>query len=215
MHKISVLVVALSLSACARGKGPQRPAIAAGQSYRGGYRLPVEGEWKVHRTHYGARNDQAFAVDLVKVGRLPKNQRQKPLTDFPSWNQPIVADGPGVVAIVVDGVPDNRPGVVNGYHAHGNYVVIDHLNGEFSLFAHFVKDTIKVRPGQRIGMGELLGYCGNSGRSTMPHLHWQVMSHYEPHLAKARKIRHITYERNGRPSRAALQKGDVVRAVGD
>ena len=216
MHKIVTLLLLLGMSACgARDRGPHAPAIPAGQSYRGGYRLPVEGAWKVHRTHYGARNDQAYAVDLIKAERLPHNQRQKPLSAFPSWNQPIVADGPGVVAVSVDGVPDNPPGVVNGYHAHGNYVVIDHLNGEISLFAHFVKGSIKVRAGQRVGMGELLGYCGNSGRSTMPHLHWQVMSHFEAHRAKARKIRHITYERNGRQSRSALQKGDVVRPLGD
>jgi len=216
MRAIVLLISLLATHtlACDRsGPGPVSPPIVQGQPYRGGYRLPVQGKWKVHRTHYGSRNDQAWAVDLIKAERLPHNQHLKPLTAFPSWDEPIVADGPGIIAIAVDGIPDNKPNIVNGYHAHGNYVVIDHLNGEFSLFAHFIKGSIVVKAGQRVGMGDLLGKCGNSGRSTMPHLHWQIMTHYEPHLAKGRQIRHIAYEKNGRTTTAKLKAGDVVRAV--
>lgn len=178
--------------------------------YMGGYRLPFDGTWRVHRTHYDLRNDQAFAVDLVIDADHPI--RGGANTSYPSYGQPIVADGPGIVAIVVDGVPDNQPGVVNGYAAHGNYVVLDHRNGEYSLFAHLIPGSIRVRPGQVVGMGHELGRCGNSGHTTMPHLHWQVMDGPQPNLARARAIRLIGYERNGELSSARLERGDVVRA---
>ncbi len=181
--------------------------------YQGGYRLPVQGQWRVHRTHYGAKNDQSTALDLVLDKRHPSGKGAANEA-YPSYRQPVVADAPGIVITVVDGVPDNAPGVVNGYDAHGNYVVIDHLNGEFSLFAHFIPGSIEVRRGQRVGMGQALGQCGNSGRSTMPHLHWQVMNQPLAHTAQGVPIRLMTYEKNGSPTQLQLEKGDRVRAVG-
>ncbi|MBM4356480.1 MAG: M23 family metallopeptidase [Deltaproteobacteria bacterium] len=203
----------LLLAACRPGAGaavvgPQASA-ASMAPYMGGHRLPFDGSWRVHRTHYDLTNDQAFAVDLVVDAPNPGRGGQN--RDYPSYGQRIVADGPGVVAVAVDGVPDNVPGVVNGYHAHGNYVVVDHRNGEFSLFAHLITGTVRVRAGQPVTMGEELGLCGNSGHSTMAHLHWQVMDHPEPHRARPRPIRLIAYERNGRLSTDRLERGDVVQ----
>jgi murein DD-endopeptidase MepM/ murein hydrolase activator NlpD len=188
------------------------PALVTGRapSYQGGLRLPVRGEWRVHRTHYGHRGAQAYAVDLVKTGeRRPGGDNRA----FPSYGEPIVADAPGVVAIAVDGIPDNAPGAVNGYDLHGNYVVIDHGNGEYSLFAHLVPGSLQVRAGQPVGMGQILGLCGNTGQSTMPHLHWQVMSHPMASQAKGLPVRHLPYKNRGQLTTQMLQKGDVVEAV--
>jgi murein DD-endopeptidase MepM/ murein hydrolase activator NlpD len=55
----------------------------------------------------------------------------------------------------------------------GNYVVIDHGYGYQTVYAHMQKYTVKV--GQRIKRGELLGYIGNTGMSTAPHLHYEVI----------------------------------------
>jgi hypothetical protein len=90
-------------------------------------RLPVVGRWRVYRTHYGAKNDQAWAVDLVIDGGSPRG-RTKRNEDFGSYNQPIVAAAPGVVVIAADGIPDNEPPRVNPYDMQGNYVVLDHRN---------------------------------------------------------------------------------------
>ncbi|HRI66213.1 MAG TPA: M23 family metallopeptidase [Polyangium sp.] len=176
------------------------------------YRLPVVGNWKVHRTHYGATNDQAYALDLVVDipygrgfgGPLRVN------TDFPSYNQPVVADAPGVVVIAVDGVPENLPTVVNRYDMHGNFVVIDHRNGEFSLFAHIIPGSLKVRPGMAVAAGMEIGRCGNSGHSTMPHLHWQVMSSANASGAIGIPPRYAPYQRNGVLTTELPQKSDRV-----
>jgi murein DD-endopeptidase MepM/ murein hydrolase activator NlpD len=171
----------------------------------------VLGDWRVHRTHYGARNDQAYALDLVLDDDLPRG-RERQNSDYPSYNQPIVADAPGIVVIAVDGVPDNPPGVVNKYDQHGNYVVIDHQNGEFSLMAHLIPGSVRVRAGQAIGAGVEIGRCGNSGNTTMPHLHWQVMTNANANLARGVAPRFVPYDRNGGASVDLPQRGDRLEA---
>src|SRR5262249_55553510 len=151
----------VTLAGCPESPPPYTPSYYAPQFGPAAvaYRLPVNGEWFVIRTHYGATNDQAFALDLgvLADGNKTHQDAGRRNTDYAAYNQPVVADAPGVVAIVVDGVPDNEPGVVNGYDMHGNYVVIDHQNGEFSLMAHLIPGTVRVRPGQQVLAGMELG----------------------------------------------------------
>jgi murein DD-endopeptidase MepM/ murein hydrolase activator NlpD len=61
---------------------------------------------------------------------------------------------------------------------YGNYVVIDHQNGYSTSFSHMKKYL--VHPGQKVHRGQLIGYIGDSGRSTGPHLHYEVTLDDEP-----------------------------------
>ena len=178
------------------------------------YRLPVDGEWFVFRTHYGAKNDQAWALDLAVLadGNSTHRGDGRKNTDYAAYNQPVVADAPGIVAIVVDGVPENEPGVGNVYDMHGNYVVIDHQNGEYSLFAHLIPGSLRVRPGQPIQAGMELGRCGNSGHSSEPHVHWQVMNRPLAHTAQPVQPRYAPYMRNGQITTSIPDRHDRVTA---
>jgi hypothetical protein len=161
------------------------------------YRFPFTGKWYVLRTHYGAKQpDQAYALDFVPDNRRVSSDRELN-SSYPCYNQPIVADGPGIVAIAVDGVPENVPPAMNNYDQHGNYVVIDHQNGEFSLMAHFIPGSLKVRAGTPVQAGMELGRCGNSGNSTLPHLHWQIMDSADAYKARGVQPRLAPYLRNG------------------
>jgi len=60
-------------------------------------------------------------------------------------------------------------GLQKGY---GNALVIDHGFGVVTRYGHL--DGFNVRPGQRIKRGEVIGFSGNTGRSTAPHVHYEV-----------------------------------------
>jgi murein DD-endopeptidase MepM/ murein hydrolase activator NlpD len=60
-------------------------------------------------------------------------------------------------------------GIKNGY---GNIIVIDHGYGTVTRYGHL--DGFNVRPGQRVKRGDVIGFSGNTGRSTAPHLHYEV-----------------------------------------
>ena len=55
---------------------------------------------------------------------------------------------------------------------YGNLVTINHGNGYMTKFGHMIKYV--VTPGQHIKKGQVIGYVGNTGRSTAPHLHYEV-----------------------------------------
>ena len=75
---------------------------------------------------------------------------------------PIYATGNGRVVPAPDGA--------SGY---GNHVVIDHGFGYKTLYAHMYKSKVKL--GQRVKRGQLIGYIGNTGLSSGPHLHYEVI----------------------------------------
>lgn len=75
---------------------------------------------------------------------------------------PVYSTGDGVV----DKVKYSRTG-------YGNYIIVDHGFGYMTRYAHL--NSISVNPGDRVVRGDLLGESGNSGRSSGPHLHYEVM----------------------------------------
>ena len=98
-------------------------------------------------------------------------------------------------------IHDNPPGEENltqeGFL--GNYVVIDHENGEYSLLFHFQQGSVAVHPGERVAMGQFLGLCGNSGASDMPHLHYHLQATPDPlgFDAEGLPIQFRSYRANG------------------
>jgi murein DD-endopeptidase MepM/ murein hydrolase activator NlpD len=102
--------------------------------------------------------------------------RQDPLTGEASFHPGVdlaVAYGHDVKA-AADGVV-SFAGVQNGY---GNTVVIDHQDGRQTRYAHLSREL--VRAGDAVTEGQVLGKSGNSGRSTGPHLHFEVLVNGKP-----------------------------------
>jgi murein DD-endopeptidase MepM/ murein hydrolase activator NlpD len=105
---------------------------------------------------------------------------------YAGWERPILAPAAGTVVFARRDRPD-QPVVDNSDPAFyapeypnggdpGNYVVIDHGSGEFSMLAHFQKDSLSVSAGQQVEQGQQLGLMGNSGDTTGPHVHHQLQS---------------------------------------
>jgi hypothetical protein len=167
-----------------------RPRARLQRDPRAGYRLkarltlPVNGEWWVfwggpteRQNYHVVAPDQRHAYDLL-VWRSGATYRGTGAgnADYWAWGRPVVAPAPGVVVAAVDGVRDNRPQVEveNRGAPAGNHVVLDLGGGEYALLAHMRRGSVRVRPGQRIRRGTVLGVCGNSGNSSEPHLHFHV-----------------------------------------
>ena len=67
--------------------------------------------------------------------------------------------------------------VTSAYHySYGNYVVIDHGNGNSTLYAHM--SSRAVSEGQMVTQGQVIGYVGTTGSSTGNHLHFEVRDNY-------------------------------------
>ena len=139
--------------------------------------------------------DQKFAIDIVALApgvsppdleklvdralsgklKLYQGDDYKNNDNHYCFGRQIIAPGDGLIVDAKDGVFDNMPGKKNTKETPGNYVVIDHLNGEFSMLAHFKKGSVLVKEGDEVKAGDPIGQCGNSGHSNLPHLHyhWQ------------------------------------------
>ncbi|MFF8657008.1 M23 family metallopeptidase [Streptomyces huasconensis] len=68
----------------------------------------------------------------------------------------------------------------------GNHVVLDLGGGVYAVYAHVQRGSLAVRAGDEVAAGQLLARCGNSGNSTEPHLHFQLMD--GPDLDTARGL---------------------------
>lgn len=192
---------------------PSDPRATDEKYTRHVYRMPFEGEWTVawggintmlnYHYEYPA---QRYAYDLFIVrdgARLEGDPKDN--ASYFAFGQPVVAPLGGKVVKVVDGHPDNVPfDKPLTEEAAGNHVVIDHGNGEYSVLAHFKKDSIVVKEGDTVKQGDRLGLCGNSGNSSDAHIHFQVSD--SPSLENGASLR-IRFEDGSEPVRGDQVQG--------
>ncbi len=79
---------------------------------------------------------------------------------------------------------------VPGCYSWGKWTLIDHANGLSTLYAH--QSVISVVPGQSVSTGETIGYSGNTGYSTGPHLHFTVYAKAGVSIRKFNEIKAVT-----------------------
>jgi murein DD-endopeptidase MepM/ murein hydrolase activator NlpD len=96
--------------------------------------------------------------------------------DYYAFGREVLAPADGVVTDVIEGVRDNVPGSMNPLSAVGNAVLIQHSKHEVSVLAHFKQGSIKVKTGDAVKKGQVLGLCGNSGNSSEPHIHYHLQN---------------------------------------
>jgi murein DD-endopeptidase MepM/ murein hydrolase activator NlpD len=110
---------------------------------------------------------------------------------FCAIGTPVRAALGGEVVRVVDGLKKNydkfKPPTKKQMpedEQDGNFVVIKHANGEFSNYSHLQNGRIHVKVGQKVRAGKMIGYCGNTGWSILPHLHFMVFRFLKPWPAR-------------------------------
>ncbi len=147
--------------------------------------LPFKGEWTVFwggdtkELNYHLESEaQKKAFDLLITDEAGKSFKAtgKDNRDYYAFGKEIIAPCEAKVVLVVDGVKDNKPRELNPLYALGNSIILKTQHEEYLVFAHFQQHSIKVKEGQKIKQGDLLGLCGNSGNSSEPHLHFHIQN---------------------------------------
>lgn len=130
--------------------GTKKNPYGTATSYGGRFLWPAIGAYNIS-SYFGYRSmGWHGGVDIIKSGGR-------------STGTPIVAAGDGTV-------------VSAGYHYSWGYnVVINHGNGLSTRYAHMLRGSFKVSPGQHVYAGQPIGNVGSSGNVTGPHLHFEVM----------------------------------------
>jgi hypothetical protein len=149
---------------------------------------------RVDIRHFAARkfgikaNFARYSYDLCAVDEAGSPYRNSGAKneDWFSFGAPVFVPAAGTIAAAHDGVADNVHGEDSRFNPedllrdpmslNGNYVVIDHGNGEFSLFAHLQSGSVAVKAGDKVKRGQPLAKMGSSGDASMPHLHYELRS---------------------------------------
>lgn len=178
-------------------------------------RLPFDGEWtvfwggrSVQENYHAAYPDQRFALDLVIVrdGHTHTGDGGQN-SDYHCFGHPILAPAGGVVVATFDEAPDNEPGEFEDDSPLGNHVIIDHGTGEYSFLAHLRQGSVAVQSGQSVEAGEVIGECGNSGRSSEPHLHYHLQDSPEFGMGAGMPAQFQGYTADGE----SVERGEPVQ----
>jgi len=135
-----------------------------------------------------ARIAQRFAIDWIKFGpngQLWSGGVEKNANWF-GYGAEILAVANAVVAAVNDGVPENKPDTdskavpISLETIGGNYVILDLGHNRYAAYMHMQPGKIRVKEGDKVRRGDVLGLVGNSGNSDGPHLHFQICDANSP-----------------------------------
>ena len=177
-------------------------------------------------------NSNEFASDFIYTDAAGNAYHGDPrkIENWYGYGKPIYAPGAGVVKETANDIPDNQitkadatdlthPKLPPGKDPKdiGNYVLIDHGNGEFSLLVHMKPGSVKVKAGDHVAEGQEIGAIGFAGDSLFPHLHYSLMEGAEDEKswglpAYFSNFRRYYGTKSERVSRDTVNSGDFVES---
>ncbi|MGH7753824.1 MAG: M23 family metallopeptidase, partial [Gemmatimonadales bacterium] len=173
------------------------------------------------------RHFNRYAYDFSLVDDRDRLSRAGGRTneDWVGYGATVLAPGDGVVRDAVNDARehilpndqwDDNAGMQNPRSIPGNFVVIDHENGEVSFLAHLQQGSVVVKPGDRVRQGQVIGRMGLSGDSDeTPHIHYQLMDAADFRDAEGLPSYFSGFVRAGAPGRrlerrAQVDTGDIL-----
>jgi murein DD-endopeptidase MepM/ murein hydrolase activator NlpD len=176
-HALLALVLAATLAAAdpaddlaaVRAQGIYEPPFRTGTWF-----VAQGGDTPNVNLHLAVPN-QSYAIDIAATAERRFTRGEgRDLADYVAFGMEVVAPCAGTVLEAVDTFPDNPIGTQDKVHVFGNHVIIDAGHGEYVVLAHLQLGSLRVKAGDRLAVGDLIGLVGNSGNSTQPHIHMQV-----------------------------------------
>ena len=140
----------------------------------------------VYTVDGGARIPGRFAVDFVRVDPRGRTTLGDPdrAADALGYGVEVLAVADAVVAATRDDMTESPVISQNPKHrfgdATGNYVALALPGGRVAFYEHLKPGSVKVRPGDRVRHGQVIGALGFSGDTTGPHLHFHVAGANSP-----------------------------------
>ena len=125
-----------------------------------------------------------YAIDFVRItesGRLFNNDGYD-VKDWYVYGAELLAVASGVVIAARDDLQEWVPGSgvkVSKSEAAGNHVLVDMGNGMSYVFCHMQPGSVRVKVGDTVTAGQLLGLVGNSGATDAPHLHMHLIGGHD------------------------------------
>lgn len=191
---------------------PATAPIVIAPPLRGAGWLAVNGasNSSIHRRSLNVINSKAriaqrFAIDWVQINRNGQLFHDDPAqnANWYGYGAELLAVADGVVVDVKDGIPENIP--LSGTFAvpitpetvGGNYVTLDLGAGHFAFYGHLQPQSLRVKLGDKVRRGQVLGLLGNSGNSDAPHLHFHIADVNSPLGAEGLPYVFKTFERQG------------------
>ncbi len=172
---------------------PKDDGPVLGPPLRGGpWAAIYKAEWpRGHRrVFYGGRLPGRTAIDWVRLddqGRIAAGDPDLAKSAL-GYGAEVLAVADAVVAAARDDAPEADRVSKNGKHpedlAAGNYVSLDLGKGRFAIYEHLIPGSLRVKPGDRVRKGQVIGQLGFSGDSTGPHLHLHVADAPQPLLGE-------------------------------
>ncbi len=173
-----------------------RAVPVIGAPLRGGRWLAHEGPGAAQSHHWGSlvavngnlSIPQRFALDLVGVddtGHALKpgvgDLQKTAYKDWVGYGADVLAVADGTVVGARDGEVEHRPlspqpepASLTTDGLFGNYVIIQIAPHAFAGYAHLARGSVRVKPGDHVRKGQVIGHLGQSGNSAAPHLHFQL-----------------------------------------
>lgn len=147
--------------------------------------LPFNGKWYVvwggdtkELNYHVESQAQKNAFDILIIDKDSSSHKGDGTKNeqYYAFGKEVFAPAAAEVVLAVDGIKDNTPGVMNTMFITGNTVVLKTAENEYLFFAHFKRGSVKVKQGDKVKAGQLLGLCGNSGHSSEAHIHFHIQN---------------------------------------
>jgi len=145
---------------------PYKVVILTGERTQNEYSFPVDSKYVKKVAYHQSpahRGKLKHSVDFLFTLKW---------NDFSVGNVPILAAAKGTVVAVYD--KSNKGGPHKKYWKDGNYVMVKHDKDEFTFYEHLRYKGAKVKRGQEVKAGQIIGFSGNTGYTFLSHLHFEV-----------------------------------------